>query len=307
LKYGRVKRQTIARIGVCLVLLVLAAFSLSVMTRSSVADPDWSPDGGQIAWSSYYFGHGVYVMNADGSDHRRLTGYSISARQPGWSPSGDEIVFSSDGRVCIVNVIDTDQVRCVTDPSMRAAYPTWSPDGRHIAFLSVGDDVTAIYVVDVDGGGLHHLVDCSPGSGYYPRPIAWSPDGSQIAFVADRSVIGDGALGASALYVIDMDGDNLHHVTHQNGCLTWPEKATIVLCGYACYSTSVIGGDSRRITETLDRDMFPFARPCLDLSPDRSQVVFVAGGEGGQAIYVMDADGGGPYRLTRRNIWDILP
>jgi TolB protein len=75
-----------------------------------VANPAWSPDGEHIA-----FGHGgtgdgfgnfpsgdsfvpaqVFVMDADGSDPRRLTEtQAVSEYDPTWSPDGSEIVFVS--------------------------------------------------------------------------------------------------------------------------------------------------------------------------------------------------------------------
>ncbi len=64
--------------------------------------PRWSPDGERIVFSSNRDGDPknensgeIYVMNADGSDVRRLTRYGFGAFRPSWSPDGKRMVFTS--------------------------------------------------------------------------------------------------------------------------------------------------------------------------------------------------------------------
>ena len=97
------------------------------------ASPDWSPDGSKIAFDSRRdVKRGIYVMNADGSEERKLP---IDTTYP---PSEyEELVFLGD--------FD----------------PAWSPDGTKIAFARVTDhisedyeiDENSIYTVNADGTG----------------------------------------------------------------------------------------------------------------------------------------------------------
>ena len=76
--------------------------------RSSLADhpsgndPDWSPDGKKIAFTSPDFE--IYVMNADGSGQTDLTNDPVAVdEEPDWSPDGAKILFASDGEVSVMN------------------------------------------------------------------------------------------------------------------------------------------------------------------------------------------------------------
>ena len=69
------------------------------LTDNSAEDdsPAWSPDGRQLAFTSYRDGDWeIYVMNADGSDVRRLTDNSAWDDSPAWSPDGRWIAYASD-------------------------------------------------------------------------------------------------------------------------------------------------------------------------------------------------------------------
>jgi Ca2+-binding RTX toxin-like protein len=144
------------------------------LTNNSVfdGDPAWSPDGKSIAFSSDRDGNReIYVMNADGTDQRRLTNtggtvdpidpHGLDA-DPAWSPDGKQIVFDSnrdgDYEIYVMNADGSDQRNLSTNPSLDAL-PEWSPDGKDIVFESerAAKGNRDIYVMTTDGVVIDRL------------------------------------------------------------------------------------------------------------------------------------------------------
>jgi Tol biopolymer transport system component len=293
-------------LAVCLVLTCICGGGInmagSIMgERISNRDPAWSPDGNQIAFSSSssHSLERIYVMDADGSNLRRVTDDDERGREPTWSPDGARIAFVSKDRICVTDVTGG-QVDCLTDSTMDVSYPAWSPVGDEIAFIVLDDTATSIYAVDIDGSNLRHVVDISHGFDY-TWPPAWSPDGSMIAYY--RGGYGED----SGIYVVDSDGSNLRHLDGSGVRPTWSQDGTeVVFWGAdAIYGVSVDEGNVRRVADTPELDRFSTMWG-LVWSPDRGRLAIVAEEGRDKHIYVMSADGSECYRLTRYTIWDRL-
>jgi DNA-binding SARP family transcriptional activator len=72
--------------------------------------------------------------------------------------------------------------------------PALSPDGKIVAYSAEAGGPFHLFVKQVRGGRAVPLTDALPGSHRRPQ---WSPDGSQIAFQADRAIYLVDALGGA--------------------------------------------------------------------------------------------------------------
>lgn len=156
-----------------------------------VSKPSWSPDGKRIAFE--HLGDGdmqpaqIYVMNADGSDVRRLTfsgGIRYAESDPCWSPDGSRIVFWSYGYGLATVPADGGEPRSAYSDFPSVAYgarPVWSADGSNISFTRrAPKSAPAVWTMSQEGFGARLLV---PNA----YDAAWSPNGGRIAFVSTGS------------------------------------------------------------------------------------------------------------------------
>jgi dipeptidyl aminopeptidase/acylaminoacyl peptidase len=114
--------------------------------------PNFSPDGQKIVFTSRRDqDFEIYVMNANGSDQRRLTYSRGIDKAPVFSPDGSRIAFTSnrDGNYEIY-VMDADgrNPRRVTRSSERSDYPCWHPDGKHLVFVGERNGRFDLYLIE---------------------------------------------------------------------------------------------------------------------------------------------------------------
>ena len=101
-------------------------------------DPDWSPDGSTIVFTSKRDGNReIYRMGASGENPVRLTTNPAADYRPAWAPDGQAIAFVSDRdgnpKIYVMKTGETPPIR-LTDNGVVDSDPAWSPDGTRIAF-----------------------------------------------------------------------------------------------------------------------------------------------------------------------------
>ena len=188
------------------VLYLLDVASANIKKRidlpiDAVWSPVFSPDDRQIAFSGTHGGiTDLYIVNADGSNLRQLTNDEYADLQPSWSPDGTKIAFATDQS---------------------------SESNLDILKLSKW----RIAVMDVANGQVTVL----PGQDGLNLNPQWSPNGSELAFVSDRT-------GVPNIFIYDF-GTREHYqitnvlggvsaITEYSPAITWARGADRVAYTY---------------------------------------------------------------------------
>lgn len=252
--------------------------------------------------SSKYGSYDIFIMNADGSDLRRLTDDSGTEGYAALSPDGSKIAFYayddlSIWSIYVMDIDGTNRQRLTNRPGRLDAAPTWSPDGTQILFGSTFNEESDIWVMNADGSNLKKIEGVSGES------PSWSPDGSQIVYVSTGE--GDGEI-----YIMDVDGSNQRQVT-DNGVEDWwpawsPDGTQITFMSgnsghFEIYVMNADGSDPRQLTDNGSENYRP------SWSPDGSFIIFCSGQDGDFEIYTMNADGSNQQQLTHNRVRDIQP
>ncbi|MEO0875820.1 MAG: S9 family peptidase, partial [Bacteroidota bacterium] len=205
---------------------------LDVFELEHVRDPQISPAGDMIVYRRMGFDimkdrsvGQLWMVDADGSNHQKLTSREGSESSARWSPSGDRIAFVSRGEAgseIFVYWVASGKMARLTHLEGSPSNLAWSPDGESIAFtmkVNVAPPVIAKMpskpkgakwaakprITDrlkheADGRGYlkpgftHIFVvpaeggtarQLSSGDFNHSGSLSWSPDGDHIFFSAN--------------------------------------------------------------------------------------------------------------------------
>ena len=225
----------------------------------ALASPAAAASNGRIAFTSDRTGSWqIYTMNPDGSDQLQVTNLA---------PTDDDGFF-----------------------------PSTSPDGKRIAFTYNAGEGPDLYVVNVDGGGLHAITN--DHLSLIPR---WSPEGKSIVFTA-ASQLGTGVITRMAA-----DGNGRRRTLTTDlwdsvGGVYTPDGKQIVFGSQmgglvaAVWIMNADGSNQRRLTNAALR-----AQP-WSISPDGKQILGYTHQDSpaalGNSIFVMNLDGSALKRLA---------
>lgn len=174
--------------------------------------PAWSPDGSQVAFVSSRSGRDqLYVVDADGTDLRRLTFGTLADQRPTWSPDGTKLAFQrgqgTQWALWRVN-LDGSGLSRLTPAAGDTRRPSWSPDGSRLAcqrWIAKDANYDICTVSAADGGSLKRLTNDPAPDG----DPAYSRDGQWLAFTSKRGNTG----GAASVWLMKADGSGEVRVT----------------------------------------------------------------------------------------------
>ena len=248
----------------------------------------------------------IYIMNPDGSDQTNLTQHRAKDSAPVWSPTGEQILFVSDrGGVEDLYLMDADgtNVRQVFKKLIGREFPTWSPDGKALAYHRF--HTSSIYTASIDGKDETKVAD-----GLWP---AWSPNGSEIAFMAAKFVWAEnGNLQAPNIRV-----EIINLRTHVEEKLlpgkigmfdpTWAPDSTQIAFSWtgrqeigATMGIYVVNRDGSGLREIIDAEDAVASVFNPTWSPDGNELIYNKRIGGVRDLFKVDLDGGVPERLTHR-------
>ena len=232
------------------------------------AEGSYSPDGKQIVFCSLrsafpmeklsapdrerygkdpaYFGD-IYIMNADGSNVRRLTTEPGYDGGPFFSPDGQRIVwrhFEENGMIADVWTmkLDGSDKKRVTDFKSMSWAPFYHPSGDYFIFTSnkLGFENFELFLVDAKGEHEPVRVTFTPGFDGLP---VFSPDGKKLGWTSGRT-----SDGKAQLFIADWNDAAARAALGAQAKET--DKTTAAMDDPG-YSAEITAGDLRREVQWL--------------------------------------------------------
>ena len=280
-------------------------FELEVAT-----DPQISPDGSQIAYVRGSMDimtdrllSNIWIVDADGDNHRPLLSGTHGYSNQRWSPNGDRIAYVSgvDERGAQIHVrwMDTGQTAMLTNVRQEPSSISWSPDGTQIAFEMF---------VETESATLAEPPDA-------PEGAEWAPPVKVIeAIQYRRDGVGYVDTGNTHLFVLSVEGGTPRQLTKgnydHNGPLAWTSDGQKIVFAAnrqedwehdpvesELWSVDVATGDLVKLTDRDGPDFSPA------ISPDGTKIAYLGFddkkmGYHNTNVYIMDIEDRSIQTLT---------
>jgi len=248
-------------------------YSQLAKTTPFAADPVWSPDGQNIAFTKFSQREGgelfpdIYLRSLQNPDGLRVT---------------NNPTFTYDW---ISEII-------------------WSSDGKRIAFTGYNPhkEKSDIYIVNADGSGLQRLT-YPPNQHYAPR---WSPDGKKLAYISySFSGIND-RINHLTLFNLTNGSSEVLSSAPSLAYVNWSLNGDRLLYhskltgNNNIYQYILSSGEEIDLISGASSDMHP------SFSPDGLKILFVSDIEGKDDLYLFDVFDETIYRIAENYTDDYI-
>lgn len=273
-------------------------------------DPQISPDGAVVVYTRTFMDimsdrrrSNLWVVRAEGGDHRPLTSGNRNDFSPRWSPDGRKLLYASavEGSVQLyLRWMDTGETAKLTQLPRSPSGLAWSPDGNSIAFLMLVPEPAPPLVA-------------LPAK---PEGAVWAKPPKVIRSVQYRADGDPGFLeeGYSQLFFLSAEGGTPRQLTrgaYSVRSVTWTPDSRFLLItsnrrkdweydplNSDLYEVAVADGSLRALTDRQGPDHSPA------VSPDGRWIAYLGFDDRYQGyqvteLYLMSRDGSDRRQLTR--------
>lgn len=263
-----------------------------------------SPSGGTIAFARFTtFSTGdIYTVPIGGGPEQQVTKDRAAIRGLDFTPDGGSLVFSSSrgGTQRLWRAgLPHGAPEPFAAPGLNAMHPSIALAGRRLVYTEWQSN-TNIWRVDLTDKSAAAPLISSTRQQDSPR---YSPDGTRIAFVSDRS-------GNPEIWTADANGQNVQRLTRFDGPLVgsprWsPDGRWITFDSRALgrsnvYLVSSDGASSRRITDADADRMMP------SWSRDGQSLLVTSRSNGLLDLRRVPVDGGTSLQITHDRGFDAV-
>ena len=167
--------------------------------------------------------------------------------------------------------------------------PEWHPSGRWVAFTSYHQGMPALYTFDLERGEIARITDDPT-----PVSVAYSPDGTQIAYSTTRD-------SNAEIYLARRDGSRARRLTFHTGIDTepsWSPTGKRLVFTSDRWGTPQLFAINSDGTDLLQLTQVGPWNGAGDWSPIGDRIVHLCRIDGTFELALVQADGSGWRRLT---------
>lgn len=252
----------------------------------------------------------LWTIRVEGGEANQLTRHPSGGRSATWSPDGSHVAFVAS------DLLDKDATE---QPPMRNGDVADERIINQMHFRADGqgfiDKVPHLWTIRLEDRTTRQLTTGDAGVG---EP-AWSPDGTKIAFVSNRSTDRKRFWNRSAIHILNVDSGEIRTITDEDarfGSPRWsPTGERIAFVGHLDAANGALndrlwtvaqdGSDLRNHTETWDvsvdsTGMSDLANPSQGgpIWLGDGHILTVAAERGAARVFNVELDGGTPVALT---------